>query len=145
MLGSLRLKDTHTGQGAFIKLTDSSHKPVWAQAFTSQHAMSLNSLAIHQEQVFATGSFYKNAQIGSRKLTAPDRYSDAFMVILKKGGGIEGVRHFTGSDSEKVSVLSDLMGIWLYGSFRANMAALGKINTSSGRYENGFIYRIDRQ
>ena len=76
-------------------------------------------------------------------MTAPDRYSDAFMVILKKGGGIEASDTLRARIAKKVTVCHS-MGIWLYGSFRANMKSSRKINLG-GRYENGFIYKIDRQ
>ena len=68
------------------------------------------------------------------------------MVSLKAAGEIEGVRHFTGRDFEKTTVISGPdNSIWVYGSFRATMAANGKINSSKGRYENGFLYQIIQQ
>ena len=141
--GTLKLTDTGRGQGAFVAQFDKNHKPVWAQAFTSYRTMAINSLAVQNSKIIATGSFYKNAQIGSRKLVAPDQHLDAYMVTLANTGEIDGVRHFSGANSEKVSVIKGPNNsALLYGSFKANMAAKGAINTSKGRYENGFLYKM---
>ena len=144
LLGALKLRDAGVGQGAFIAKFNAAHKPLWAHAFTSENAVAINTIALKNNGLVATGSFYKNAQIGSRRLKTPDSETDAFMVSLSMKGEIEAVRHFTGSSKENIAAITVQNNkILLYGSYEGSMAANGKTNASKGRYENGFIYLLD--